>query len=60
MARLSVVVPVSTRAADLAGALERLLSADCPIEREVIVIDDGSTDGSARILRELADQGRVV
>jgi glycosyltransferase involved in cell wall biosynthesis len=59
MARLSVLVPVFNEAADVLDALGILLQAPCPIEREVIVIDDASTDGSRELLRVLAAEGSI-
>jgi glycosyltransferase involved in cell wall biosynthesis len=51
---LTVIVPVYNEAGHLPQVLERLFSAPCPIEREWIFVDDASTDGSMRILEELA------
>lgn len=48
---LSVVVPVYNEADRLEAVLsERLFRAPCPIAREWILVDDGSTDGSGEIL----------
>jgi len=48
---LSVVVPVFNEAHRLEAVLsERLFPAPCPITREWILVDDGSTDGSGEIL----------
>jgi glycosyltransferase involved in cell wall biosynthesis len=53
------VVPVFNEAADVREALGILLDAPCPIEREVIAVDDGSTDGSSEVLRRLAAEGAI-
>jgi glycosyltransferase involved in cell wall biosynthesis len=48
---LSVIVPVYNEAERLEAILEeRLFAAPCPIAREWILVDDGSTDGSGSIL----------
>ncbi len=56
---LTVIVPVFNEAATLREAIERLRAAPIPggLERRFIAVDDGSTDGSAEMLAELARQG---
>jgi hypothetical protein len=49
---LSVIVPCYNESATLAQLLERVLAV--PVDKQVIVVDDGSTDGSVDILREAA------
>lgn len=53
--KLSVLVPVYDEAATVCAALERVLRVDYPCEVEVVVVDDGSTDGTAALLDGLAD-----
>jgi glycosyltransferase involved in cell wall biosynthesis len=54
-AALSIVMPVFNEAGTLRAIVERVLSADTMgLDKQVIVVDDGSTDGSAEIGRELA------
>ncbi|HEX2240761.1 MAG TPA: glycosyltransferase family 2 protein, partial [Actinomycetota bacterium] len=56
---LSVVVPVFNEAERLRESLDRLLKVELPLELEIIVVDDGSTDGSASTISDLVDEGRV-
>jgi len=56
MLKLSVIVPVYNEALNLPHVVERLLAAPCPIEREWIIVDDCSTDGSQQILRQVAER----
>jgi len=52
--QLSIVVPVYNERATIAAVLERLLTIDLPIPREIIVVDDGSRDGTRDVLNDLA------
>ena len=53
--RLSVIVPAYNEAATIEASLRRALDAELSIEREVIVVDDGSTDGTADIVTSMPD-----
>lgn len=59
---ISVVIPTFNRREILAMTLPAVLAQDLPAERrEVIVVVDGSTDGTGQLLREPAFAGvRVV
>ena len=48
--KLSVLVPVYNEEATVEALLERVLAAEAPVEKEVIVVDDGSTDGTGERL----------
>jgi glycosyltransferase involved in cell wall biosynthesis len=49
--RLSVVMPVYNERATLRTVIERVLAL--PLEIELLCVDDGSSDGSAEILRQI-------
>jgi len=51
--KLSVVVPVYNEAATIVASLERVKLA--PFNKEIIVVDDGSTDGTREILAKIVD-----
>ena len=51
---VSVVVPTYQRATLLGASLESLLAQD-GVAFEVVVVDDGSTDGTAELLATCAD-----
>ncbi len=55
--KLSIIVPVYNERYLVAELLRRLVAAPIPSvgEREIIVVDDASTDGSVEILRGLAE-----
>src|SRR5229473_928510 len=54
--RLSILVPLYNEEEFIGPLLQRVLDAPLPdgMDREVIVVDDGSTDGSAEIAEEIA------
>src|SRR4051795_3071161 len=55
--KLSVIVPVFNERNTLVEILRRMRSVELPdgIECEIIVIDDGSRDGTRDVLRQLGD-----
>jgi glycosyltransferase involved in cell wall biosynthesis len=55
---LTILVPVFNEEEFVGALLNRVLAAPLPegVEREIIVVDDGSTDGSAEIVEGLAAQ----
>src|SRR5882757_5315766 len=57
--RLTVVMPVYNELATLRIALGRLLTVEMPLPTEVLVVDDGSTDGCLETIKDLVDEGKV-
>jgi glycosyltransferase involved in cell wall biosynthesis len=55
--KLSVVVPVYNERNTLVEILRRMRAVELPdgIEREIVVVDDGSTDGTRDVLKQLGD-----
>ena len=47
---ISIVVPVFNEARTVAAVIERLLAIDLPAPREILVVNDGSTDGTREVL----------
>jgi glycosyltransferase involved in cell wall biosynthesis len=48
---LSILMPVYNERKTIEGAIADALSAELPVERELLVVDDGSTDGTSELLR---------
>jgi glycosyltransferase involved in cell wall biosynthesis len=45
-------MPVFNERATVEAAIADALSAELPVERELVIVDDGSTDGTAALLRD--------
>jgi len=56
---LTVIIPVYNEHATLRASVERLFKTQLPLRLEVLVIDDGSTDGSAETIADLAEEGAL-
>ncbi|MCH7595001.1 MAG: glycosyltransferase family 2 protein [Planctomycetes bacterium] len=54
--RLSIVIPVYNERATLEELVSRVLAVDTGMEREIILVDDGSTDGSLDIYPRLSER----
>ena len=61
IAKVSIVVPVFNESAYVGALLERVAKAPLPagIAREIVVVDDASTDGTRDLLRALAAEERL-
>ena len=61
---LSIVIPVYNEKATLEELVSRVVAVDCGLKREIILIDDGSTDGTRelyeRIRKRWPDERIVV
>lgn len=53
---LSVIVPAYNEGSTLCTAVERLLKTSLPVPLEVIVVDDGSTDGGLDTIAHLVER----
>jgi len=53
--KLSILMPVYNEEAHVAEALKQTLSVDYPCDVELVVVDDGSRDGTAEVLRQIDD-----
>lgn len=58
--KLSIIIPVFNERKTIPLLLSAIRKVDLPYEKEVIFIDDGSTDGSREILRALESEYKVI
>jgi glycosyltransferase involved in cell wall biosynthesis len=56
--RVSIVIPVYNEVSTIEQLLRRVF--DSPVEKEVIVVDDASTDGSSEILENFAQRHEII
>jgi glycosyltransferase involved in cell wall biosynthesis len=57
---LSIIVPVFNEARTVRAVLDRLVAMELPVAREVLVVDDGSTDGTHDVLETAIGDGLPV
>lgn len=50
---LSIIVPVYNEVRTVRAVVDRLLAIDLPVPREILVVDDGSTDGTRSVLENV-------
>jgi glycosyltransferase involved in cell wall biosynthesis len=53
--KLSVIVPVFDERNTVVEIVRRMRAVDLPVDLEIVIVDDGSTDGTRDVLRQLAD-----
>ena len=54
-ATLSVIVPVFNERATVGEIIRRIRAVDLPLDVEIVAVDDGSSDGTDKVLAALAD-----
>ena len=57
--RLTVIMPVYNEVKTIKDIVERVRSAE-PVDKEIIIVDDGSTDGTRDILKTLEDANTKI
>lgn len=48
---LSIIIPVYNEKTTITEVIEKVSAVELPIEKEIIVVDDGSTDGTIDVLK---------
>jgi glycosyltransferase involved in cell wall biosynthesis len=57
--KLSILMPVYNEVATLESAVKRVLDVDFPIDVELVIVDDGSTDGTRSLYSAWESDPRV-
>lgn len=57
--KLSILMPVYNERPTLESAVKRVLDVDYPVEIELVIVDDGSTDGTRELYPLWQDDSRV-
>jgi len=58
--RVSIIVPVYNEIRTVRAVIDRLLTIDLPVDREILIVDDGSTDGTREVLAQVEAEGIPV
>ncbi len=53
--KLSVIVPVFNERRTVAEVVRRMRTVPLPVDREILIVDDGSDDGTSHVLSQLGD-----
>jgi len=56
MNKLSIIIPVFNEKDTLTECVQRVLAVELPLERELILVDDASVDGSDKMIEEIRRQ----
>ena len=57
--KLSIVIPVYNECGTLESVVRRVIAVDIPLEKEIVIVDDASTDGTTELLREAFSDPRI-
>src|SRR3989344_4096116 len=58
--KLSIIIPVYNEERTLWKLISAVEAVDLPLKKEIILIDDGSTDGTREILKTMAERYKVI
>lgn len=58
--KLSILIPVYNEEQTVAALLDRVLAVDLGVEKEIIVVDDASRDGTGAVLERYRDRVTLV
>lgn len=56
---LSIIIPVYNEEKTISPLLDKVSSVSIPLDKEIVIVDDGSTDGTREILKKLTPPFKV-
>jgi glycosyltransferase involved in cell wall biosynthesis len=56
MGKLSIVIPVYNEQETLAECVQRVVTVELPLEKELILVNDASSDDSAKVIEEICSR----
>ncbi len=59
MKKLSIIIPVYNERAMLPEILKRVEAVELPLEKEIIIVDDFSTDGTRELLKSFGEKYKI-
>lgn len=54
--KLSIIIPCYNEVENIASVINQVASVDVSLEKEIIVVDDGSVDGTMKVLDEIREK----
>lgn len=60
LAKLSILIPVYNEAETIESLFEAVQRVTIPLQKEIVIIDDGSTDGTSHVIANLAQQNSDI
>ncbi|MDD4900805.1 MAG: glycosyltransferase family 2 protein [Patescibacteria group bacterium] len=60
MPKLSIIIPVFNEKSTIAEIIKRIEAVDLGVAKEIIIVDDFSTDGTREILKSLENKYKII
>ncbi|MBU1160040.1 glycosyltransferase family 2 protein [Patescibacteria group bacterium] len=58
--KLSVIIPVYNEKNTISEILEQIEAVDLPLEKEIIIVDDYSNDGTREVLKKINNRYKII
>ena len=58
--KLSIIIPVYNEERTLRKLISVVEAVDLPLEKEIILVDDGSTDGTREMLKTIGERYKII